>query len=292
LLTQNQIGVLYMIASVVCFSVMDICIKWLNYYPIGEVFFDRFFIGLFPILFIIPRDQIFTFYKTKRPVLHTFRAITGSLAIIALFFGLRELPLADVISLTFGGPIFVTIASILFLSEKVGIKRWAAVLLGFVGMILIIQPAFVDLNYYYLSPILFCIFFSCVAISVRSLSKTEPIYRIAIYFTVLNCLLGLATLPYGWIVPSGEDVAIFIIMGVCGSIGNLLLTQSYRISEASLVTPIKYLSLVFAIIFGFLIWSEIPKFLTLIGATLVVISSSIIFIRESKLKKQIITPRT
>ena len=281
-----------MIASVICFSIMDICIKWLNYYPIGEVFFARFFIGLFPILFIIPREKIFTFYKTKRPGLHAFRAITGSLAIIALFFGLRELPLADVISLTFGGPIFVTIASILFLSEKVGMKRWVAVVLGFIGMLLIVQPAFVELNYYYLSPIIFCIFFACVAISVRSLSKTEPIYRIAIYFTILNCLLGLATLPFGWVIPSKGDILIFIIMGLCGSVGNLLLTQSYRMSEASLVTPIKYLSLVFAIIFGFLIWSEIPKVLTILGASLVVISSFIIFVRESQLKKQIIAPRS
>ena len=147
-----------MVGSVICFSIMDICIKWLNYYPIGEVFFARFFIGLFPIFFIIPKDKLFSFYKTKRPGLHAFRAITGSLAIIALFFGLRELPLADVISLTFGGPIFVTIASILFLSEKVGFKRWAAVIIGFAGMLLIIQPAFVELNYYYFSPIIFCIF--------------------------------------------------------------------------------------------------------------------------------------
>jgi len=292
LLTQNQIGVLYMVASVICFSIMDICIKWLNYYPIGEVFFARFFIGLFPIFFIIPKEKIFTFYKTKRLGLHAFRAITGSLAIIALFFGLRELPLADVISLTFGGPIFVTIGSILFLSEKVRIKRWAAVILGFAGMLLIVQPAFIELNYYYFSPIIFCIFFACVAISVRSLSKTEPIYRIAIYFTILNCLLGLATLPYGWVMPSNGDIIIFIIMGVCGSVGNLLLTQSYRISEASLVTPIKYLSLVFAIVFGFLIWNEIPKLLTILGSSLVIISSFIIFVRESQLKKKIIAPRS
>tara|TARA_B110000037_G_scaffold188728_1_gene220411 strand:- start:242 stop:538 length:297 start_codon:yes stop_codon:yes gene_type:complete len=95
-------------------------------------------------------------------------------------------------------------------------------------------------------------------------------------------------LPYGWVVPTKIDIIIFIIMGLCGSIGNLLLTQSYRISEASLVTPIKYLSLVFAIVFGFLIWSEVPKFSTLMGASLVILSSFIIFIRETKLKKKTI----
>ena len=281
-----------MVASVICFSIMDICVKWLDYYPVGQVLFLRFFIGFIPIFFIIPRKKLLSFYKTSRPGLHAFRAFTGAAAIIALFIGLRELPLADVVSLTFGGPIFVTVASIFFLSEKVGIKRWSAVFLGFIGMLLIVQPAFIDLNFYYITPIIFCIFFACVAISVRSLSKTEPNYRIAFYFTLLCSLLGIATIFKGdWILPNRIDLGIFIIMGLCGSVANLLLTQSYRLAETSLVTPIKYLSLVFAIVFGFLIWSEIPKLLTLFGALLVITSSLIIFMRENKLKKQIINPR-
>jgi drug/metabolite transporter (DMT)-like permease len=282
-----------MVASVICFSVMDICVKWLDYYPVGQVLFLRFFIGFIPIFFIIPKEKIFSFYKTSRPGLHAFRAITGALAIIALFYGLRELPLADVVSLTFGGPIFVTIASIFFLSEQVGVKRWSAVFIGFIGMLLIIQPAFLDLNYYYISPIIFCIFFACVAISVRSLSKTEANYTIAFYFTSLCTIIGLCSIFFvDWIMPSKIDFLIFIILGLCGSAGNLLLTHSYRLAEASLVTPIKYLSLIFAIIFGFFIWSEVPKVLTLLGAVLVVLSSLIIFVRETKLKKQIINPRS
>ena len=153
-------------------------------------------------------------------------------------------------------------------------------------MLLIVQPAFIDLNFYYITPIVFCIFFACVAISVRSLSKTEPNYRIAFYFTFLCTILGLATTFKGdWVLPSKIDLVIFTIMGLCGSVANLLLTQSYRMAEASLVTPIKYLSLVFAIVFGFFIWSEIPKILTLFGALLVIASSLIIFMRENKLKK-------
>ena len=112
MLTQNQIGVLYMVGSVICFSIMDICVKWLDYYPVGQVLFLRFFIGFIPIFFIIPKNKLLSFYKTSRPGLHAFRAFAGAAAIIALFIGLRELPLADVVSLTFGGPIFVTVASI------------------------------------------------------------------------------------------------------------------------------------------------------------------------------------
>ena len=282
-----------MVGSVICFSIMDICVKWLDYYPIGQVLFLRFFIGFIPIFFIIPKDKIFSFYKTTRPGLHAFRAICGALAIIALFFFFIELPLADVVSLTFGGPIFVTIASIVFLSERVGIKRWSAVFLGFMGMLLIIQPAFVDLNYYYITPVIFCIFFACVAISVRSLSKTEANYTIAFYFTLLCSILGLTTIFFSnWVMPTLIDLLLFFVLGLCGSVANLLLTQSYRLAEASLVTPIKYLSLVFAVVFGYFIWNEVPKILTLLGAALVITSSLIIFMRENKLKKQIITPRT
>ena len=160
-------------------------------------------------------------------------------------------------------------------------------------MLLIVQPAFKEVNYFYIAPIIFCIFFACVAISVRSLSKTEENYTIAFYFTFLCTVLGLGSIFFvEWIMPTKVDFLIFLIIGLSGSIANLLLTQSYRLAEASLVTPIKYLSLVFAIIFGFLIWSEVPKVLTLLGAGLVILSSLIIFVRENRLKKEIDIPRT
>ena len=291
MLTKNQIGVLYGVASVACFAMMDASVKWLDQFPVGEVLFARFFFGLIPILMLVPKNEIKTFYKTTRPKLHAFRAVSGTLAIIALFIALREIPLADVVSLTFGGPIFVTLGSIFFLSEKVGIRRWSAVLIGFIGMLLIIKPAYEDLNIYYFFPIIFCIFFACVALSIRSLSSTEPNYRIALYFSLLSMLVGLFTLPFGWKMPNLFELFLLIFTGIIGSYANILLTMSLRISEASLVTPTKYLNLVFAIFLGYFIWGEIPKILTLIGAGLIIISSIIIFIRETQLKKQIISPR-
>ncbi len=291
MLTKNQIGVLYGVASVACFAMMDASVKWLDQFPVGEVLFARFFFGLIPILMLVPKNEIKTFYKTTRPKLHAFRAVSGTLAIIALFIALREIPLADVVSLTFGGPIFVTLGSIFFLSEKVGIRRWSAVLIGFIGMLLIIKPAYEDLNIYYFFPIIFCIFFACVALSIRSLSSTEPNYRIALYFSLLSMFVGLFTLPFGWKMPNLFELFLLIFTGIIGSYANILLTISLRISEASLVTPTKYLNLVFAIFLGYFIWGEVPKILTLIGAGLIIISSIIIFIRETQLKKQIISPR-
>tara|TARA_Y100001958_G_C21237191_1_gene563921 strand:+ start:1456 stop:2334 length:879 start_codon:yes stop_codon:yes gene_type:complete len=291
LLTKNQIGVLYGVASVACFAMMDACVKWLDQFPVGEVLFARFFFGLIPILMLVPKNDIKTFYKTTRPKLHAFRAISGTLAIVALFIALREIPLADVVSLTFGGPIFVTLGSIFFLSERVGFRRWTAVIIGFIGMLLIIRPAYDDLNIYYVYPIIFCIFFACVALSIRSLSTTEPNYRIALYFSLLSMIVGLLTLPFGWIMPTKFELFLLIFTGIVGSVANILLTISLRIAEASLVTPTKYLNLVFAVLLGYFIWGEIPRILTLIGAGLIIISSIIIFMRETQLKKQVISPR-
>ena len=289
--TRNQLGVLYGIASVACFAMMDASVKWLDMFPVGQVLFSRFFFGLIPILMLVPRGEFKTFYKTSRPKLHAFRAITGTLAIIALFIALREIPLADVVSLTFGGPMFVTLGSIFFLSEKVGIKRWLAVLIGFFGMLLIVKPAYEELNIYYIFPIIFCIFFACVALSIRSLSSTEPNYRIALYFSLLSMIVGLLTLPFGWVMPNKFELFLLIFTGLVGSVANILLTVSLRYAEASLVTPTKYLNLVFAILLGYFIWSEIPKLLTLVGAGLIIISSVIIFMRESELKKKVVSSR-
>ena len=289
--TRNQLGVLYGIASVACFAMMDASVKWLDMFPVGQVLFSRFFFGLIPILMLVPRGEFKTFYKTSRPKLHAFRAITGTLAIIALFIALREIPLADVVSLTFGGPIFVTLGSIFFLSEKVGIKRWLAVLIGFFGMLLIVKPAYEELNIYYIFPIIFCIFFACVALSIRSLSSTEPNYRIALYFSLLSMIVGLLTLPFGWVMPNKFEFFLLIFTGLVGSVANILLTVSLRYAEASLVTPTKYLNLVFAILLGYFIWSEIPKLLTIVGAGLIIISSVIIFMRESELKKKVVSSR-
>ena len=291
MLSKSQKAVLYMVGSVICFSTMDLIVKYLNEVPFGQVLFMRFFFGMIPIFFLIPRDKIFTFYKTKRPGLHTFRAVSGTIAIIALFIGLRNLPLADVISLTFTGPFFVTIMSVIFLSEKVGIRRWSAVAIGFVGMLFIVRPAFEEMNFYYVFPVIFSLGFANVAISIRSLSKTEPNYLIAFYFSLLSLLVGLATIIKGWIWPTPQETFLFILLGLAGGVANLLLTQSYRLADASLVSPIKYLSLVVAIVAGYIIFSEIPKGMTLFGAGLIVVSSFIIFKREETLKKQVVAPR-
>ena len=291
MLSKNQLGFLYMFLSVCAFSVMDLIVKWSDNYPLGQVIFFRGFFGLVLYYFVIPRERLKDFYFTKRPMLHLSRCFFGLMALLSIFTALRNLPLATVVSISFAAPIFTTIFSIFFLSERVGYFRWLAVFVGFVGIIFISEPGFSSLNVYYIFPVIFVLGMSYVAISIRQLSSTEPVWLISLYFSAAITLAGLFTMPYGWLMPNLKDLILLSLIGIFGGVANLWLSQSYKFSEVSLVTPLKYLALVFAIIFGYFIWDEIPTIKTLIGTSLVIVSSIIIFRREILLKKQISTAR-
>ena len=285
MLSKNQLGFLYMFLSVCAFSLMDLIIKWTADYPLGQVVFFRGFFGIVFYFFVIPKNRINNFYQTKRAFLHFLRCFVGLIAMVAIFIALRNLPLATVVSISFAAPIFTTIFSIFFLSERVGIYRWLAVVIGFVGILIITEPGFESLNFYYIFPIIFCIGLSYVAIAIRQLSSTEPVWLFSLNFSIAITIAGLCTLPYGWKIPSFFDFFVLSLVGLFGGVANLWLSQSYKFSEVSLVTPLKYLGLVFAIFFGYLIWGEVPSLKSLIGGLLVILSSIIIFRREIIIKK-------
>ena len=280
-----------MFISVCAFSLMDIIVKWSDDYPVGQVLFFRGFCGIIPILFLIPKERFLDFYKTERPALHIKRCLAGLIAIVSIFVALRNLPLATVVSISFASPIFTTIFSIFLLKEKVGFYRWLAVFVGFVGIIIITEPGFSSFNIYYIYPIIFCLGLSYVAIAIRKLSSTEPVWLISFFFSFSILIFSFFSLYQQWIMPSFIDLILLSSIGILGGIANLWLSQSYKYSEVSLVSPLKYLALVFAIIFGYLVWDEIPTIKTLMGALLVILSSFIIFRREMSLKKQLSVAR-
>ena len=291
MLSKNQLGFFYMFISVCAFSLMDVIVKWSDDYPVGQVLFFRGFFGIIPILFLIPRDRYVDFYKTTRPMLHLKRCLAGLIALVAIFIALRNLPLATVVSISFAAPIFTTIFSIFMLNEKVGFYRWLAVIVGFVGIVIISEPGFSSLNFYYIYPIIFCLGLSYVAITIRKLSSTEPVWLISFFFSFSIMILSFFSFYQNWILPSFIDLFLLAMIGILGGLANLWLSQSYKFSEVSLVTPLKYLALIFAIIFGYFIWDEIPTLKTLLGAALVILSSFIIFRREMILKKRVSVSR-
>jgi len=291
MLSKNQLGFFYMFISVCAFSVMDVIVKWSDDYPVGQVLFFRGFFGIIPILFLIPKDRFIDFYKTSRPFLHFKRCLAGLIALISIFIALRNLPLATVVSISFAAPIFTTIFSIFLLNEKVGFYRWLAVFVGFIGVIIISEPGFSSLNLFYIYPIIFCLGLSYVAIAIRKLSSTEPVWLIGFFFSFSIMTLSFFTFYQNWVMPSFIDLFLLSMVGILGGLANLWLTQSYKFSEVSLVSPLKYLALVFAIIFGYFIWDEIPTIKTLVGSLLVIASSFIIFKREMTLKKRVVVDR-
>ena len=280
-----------MFMSVCAFSIMDLIVKWSDSYPLGQVLFFRGFFGVIFYFFIIPRERLKNFYYTKRVGLHFLRCLFGLIALISIFIALRNLPLATVVSISFAAPIFTTIFSIFFLSEKVGLYRWLAVIVGFVGIVIITEPGFTSLNIYFIYPIIFCLGLSYVAIAIRQLSSTEPIWLISLNFSIAITVASFFTIPFGWVMPDIRDLFLLSLIGIFGGVANLWLSQSYKFSEVSLVTPLKYLAVVFEIIFGYFIWEEIPTIKTIAGSILVIISSIIIFRREIALKKQVSVPR-
>ena len=291
MISKNQLGIIFMILSVISFSVMDIVVKLMSpHYPIGQLIFFRGFFGLIPILFIIPKERFGNLLKTEKIKLHLVIAFGGAFAMTFLYLGLKFLPIADAITISFAAPIFATIFSIIFLNEKVRLIRWLAIFFGLTGVIIVLKPGTELFTYYSFFPILFCIGFATISIAIKKLSKTEPDYLIALYFTLVLILFGLISISMGWKKIDISDIHYLIIIGLSGSIGNIFLTKSIREADISLVTPIKYLSLVFAIIAGWLIFNEIPSALTISGAMLIILSTFVIFKREAakKIKPTII----
>jgi drug/metabolite transporter (DMT)-like permease len=240
-----QAAAFFMLISVTGFSIMDLSVKWTTAsYPIGEVIFFRMIFGIIPLIFVVPKERWKNLFETKKPGLHFIRCLTGTCALFAVYASLHYLPLAQTVSLTFASPIFSTILSIIILHEVVRMRRWLAIILGFIGVCVLVNPFSTDFTVYMFLPLTFCFFFAMVSISIRKLSETEPTYLVALYFTIFGII-------------------------------------------ASLVTPLKYLSLIYAIIFGYLIWGEVPTWNTYLGAALIVISSLIIIRRETVLKKSI-----
>ena len=289
---QNNIkrGALFMLLSVSLFAFMDLSVKALSAeYPIGEIIFFRGLGGIVTLLFLLPKEGWANWLHTKKPGLHFTRAASGTIALFLVYLSLSLLPLATVVSLTFLSPVFSTLLSIFILGEVVRIKRWFAIFLGFFGMLIIVNPTSSQFSIYMVLPILFCIFFSIVSISIRKLSETESVFSIAASFTVFIILSSLFTIPFfgEWVMPVSISDAVLLLLGVgfSGGAANLALTAAYSNAPVSSITPLKYLSLVYGVFFGYVFFAEIPAYSTYIGSGIIIIASLIILQREKVLKK-------
>src|SRR5690606_6233798 len=205
------------------------------------------------------------------------------LSMLCFFYALTILPLADVTAINFTMPLFVTALSVPLLGETVGWRRWTAVAIGFSGILLMVRPGASILDPAILIAVASAFGYALAVICMRRLGSTERSATTTLYFTLACAVVGGIAAPFAWVPPTPTGWAALILVGLISGTGQLLMTAGYRFAPAAIVAPFDYVSMVWAVVLGFLIWGEVPTVGVLAGAALVIGSGLYILYREHRL---------
>ena len=290
----NTKGILLKVISVGFFVLMAALIKESSkMVPAGEAVFFRSFFAL-PIIFgwLWLSGHMASGLKVVSFFDHFWRGLVGTLAMAFMFLGLGLLPLPEVTAISYSAPILTVVFAAAMLREKVRLIRFTAVFMGFIGVLIILYPrlSVISLEQKFsfesqgaLYVLLGATFMALAHIFIRKLTKTETASAIVFYFTISSCFWSALTVPFGWVIPNMFTFGILILAGLLGGFGQIFLTTAYKYSEASMVAPFEYISILFAIVLGYFVFGELPSLTVLVGS-LVVISAGILIIwREHRL---------
>ena len=285
---QPAYGVSFMLMSVMVFAVMDALVKWLSSdYPVYQIMFFRSAVALIPVAIFIAHAGGLGILKTDRMGLHVFRSGIGVCAMACAFYGIANTPLAEAMAIFHSAPILMTALSVPLLKEKVGIRRWTAVVVGFLGMLLVVKPGPDIFSGGAIFMVLAAFFVALTSNIIRALSKTDDPACITFYFTLTATVVsGLVSLFLGWQPPSRGDVLLLMSVGVLGGCGQYLMTLSFKHAEVGLVSPLKYLMIVIGGIFGYLFWSEVPDVISVSGILIIITSGVYTMHRETRHRRQ------
>lgn len=282
-------GIMSMLLSVLLFATMDALVKWLSAgYPTYQIMFFRSAVALLPVSIFVARAGGIRILRTSRWKLHLFRCTIGVCAMGSAFTGIALLPLADAMAIFHSAPILMTALSVPLLGEKVGVRRWVAVLVGFLGVLLVVKPG---TDVFSSGAIIMIVAAFLVALAsniIRILSKTEDPACITFYFTLVASLVtGLLSLVYGWTTPGTGDLLRLIAVGILGGCAQFCMTVSFKHAEVGLLSPLKYLMIVFGGILGYVFWAEIPDHFSLAGIAIIISSGVYTMHRESRLGRRV-----
>ncbi|HEY7690298.1 MAG TPA: DMT family transporter [Dongiaceae bacterium] len=281
-------GVIYMLSAVTSLSILDVAVKILvadHGYSVAQVGFIRYAIGIFVAAGLAWNAGGIASLRTSRPLGHGVRAALNLGTMVTFYYALKLLPLADCFAVAYAAPLFVTALSVPLLKEKVGPRRWAAVLIGFGGVLFMLQPSGAGLSTGTLLALSSAFLYALTLITSRQLSSTERSHTILFYYSCVVIVVLGAFMPWYWHTPSWEHWLLFIVSGIAGSFGQFFLNQAFRYAEASLIAPLDYTGMIWAILFGFWVWGDVPTWIVLAGAA-VVICSTIYIVRREALVRQ------
>lgn len=284
-------GIAFKVASVAVLLSMASMLKASEGVPLGQLIFFRSFFAIFPIIIFLGwRGELIEGIKTDRPMAHVWRGVVGVGGMGFGFFALTKLPLPEAVAIGYAMPLLIVVFGAVFLKENVRLYRWTAVAVGMIGVAIIIWPRISvftgdggpvsDLTIGAISSLTAAVFAAFATMHVRHLVQTERSATIVLYFSVICTMVGLATLPFGWVWPTTEQAIFLVGSGVAGGIGQILLTEAYRHADVSVVAPFDYTSLILSIIVGYVFFGDIPTVQMLTGGVIVVAAGLFIIWRE------------
>lgn len=294
MISRPLAAILLKVSSIAVFVGMQSFIKLVGVVPAGQIVFYRSFFAMVPILVLLAwTGELRTAFRTDRPGQHVMRGLVGVSSMALGFFALTRLPLPEAIMLNYAQPLLVVVISALVLGETVRIFRWTAVGIGFIGVLIISWPKLTLLT----SPggmgsaealgvvaAIAAAAISAVALlQVRALVATDKSSTVVIWFSMTASVAGLLTLPFGWAPLTGWQIFYLVMSGICGGIAQVLMTESYRHASVATVAPFEYSSMLFGLVVGYLLFSDIPTIHSIVGGAIVVGSGLMIIWREQRL---------
>lgn len=286
----TRLGIIFMLIAVLMFSLNDVMGKWLvSTYSVGQVLLIRSCAALLILLPFILKAGWRVLFAIKRPRLMVVRVGLTTFEVAAFYFAVAYMPLADTITFWMAAPIYVAALSPFLLGEHVGWRRWTAIGIGFVGVLIALQPSRDSLQGPALIAIAGSLCFALMMVSGRALRNSSDL-ALVFWPMIGAALFGIVGSSLSWVPPSGFDYSLLALLGVVAMIAHVFTNRSLMLADASTVTPYQYTLLVWAILFGWMFFNETPRTTTLIGAAFIVASGLFIFFREQQIGKTAAEP--
>ncbi|MDH3762744.1 MAG: DMT family transporter [Gammaproteobacteria bacterium] len=279
---RPALGIVLMLTGIAGFAVMDATIKWLTAdYSITQVVALRSWFGLPLLCLFALHGGGVKALRSRRPAIHIARYLLVLALSFSFFWALSQMKLVDAIAITFAAPIFITALSVPLLKEAVGLHRWAAIGVGFFGVLVMLRPGAGVFQWAAVVVIGSAVVYALLMITTRAFKATETTATLMLYPQLGMSLTGIVLAPFFWVTPSLVDLGLFALAGTFGSVGVMCVTHAFRLGPAAVISPFEYSALIWASLLGFLLWDELPDTFTLIGAAIVVASGLYIIYRET-----------